>query len=119
MRLILNSDPDMSFALTYSSSFSVNCLYGGSSTTGLSFTYSYVTFPYFGCISLQAYYDPASNTCDYNCPPSQFPNSELVCISCRHDCLTCFFTNKCYTCDASSRYLDYSNYSCVPLAGYY
>ena len=79
MSLILNSDPDMSFSLTSSSSFSVKCLYGGSSTTGLSFTYSYATFPLFGCIGWQAYFDPATNTCDYSCPSSKFANSKIFC----------------------------------------
>ncbi len=108
----------MSFSLTRSSSYSVNCVFGGSSTADLSFTYSYVTFPYFGCIYPWLYYIPTSNLCDNSCPSLQFPNADLVCVTCRYDCLTCYFPNKCYTCH-STRYLEYSNYSCLPLPGYY
>jgi hypothetical protein len=86
----------------------VNCVSGGSSLSDLSFTYSYVTFPYFGCLNWM-YYDPVSNTCGYNCPALEFPNADLVCVSCRFDCLTCHAT----------RYLHYANYSCLPLPGHY
>jgi hypothetical protein len=112
-------DPSFGFILQKSSSMSVNCFFWGYYSGYQSYTYSYAVFPYFICDQAT---HPNYNTTDFlchPCPQFHYVNNNVQCAPCRFDCLTCYNSNGCATCDPANRYLLRSNNSCLPRNGFY
>jgi cysteine-rich repeat protein len=121
MVLRMNYDPSFSFSLAKNSgNNNVDFGYNGLNTTWLAYVYSYAVFPFITCtVPSFPYLNLTDGYCYARCSRLQYVGSARVCSSCRFDCLTCYNSTRCSSCNLTNRYLEPSNLSCLPKEGYY